>query len=310
MSPHPRSVQRIDYQGWPDSLLLSNGLVEAVVVPAVGRVMQLRFVGERDGPFWENPTIGAHTAATDTEGWANFGGDKAWPSPQSDWDRLAGRGWPPPTSFDGRPMEASVDGPASLTLISPIDAGYGIRVKRRVELAPDRPVMTVTTTYEKAAEAPLEVGVWVITQLKNPVLVSVPLRGACGKGSDFVPQSDRLPADLHVAAGLLSLTRDPRENHKIGMRAATLVWVGATELLRIDSSLVAGAKYPDDGCSAEVYTNADPLPYVELELLGPLTRLAAGEKIERVSSYTLGRRTNPDPRADVKRLLEAGSKQP
>jgi len=35
MSPHPRSVQHIDYKGWPNSLLLSNGLLEAVVVPAI-----------------------------------------------------------------------------------------------------------------------------------------------------------------------------------------------------------------------------------------------------------------------------------
>jgi hypothetical protein len=303
MSPHPRSVQRIDYQGWSDSFLLSNGLVEAVVVPSVGRIMQLRFAGERDGPFWENPMIGTRTTAIDASDWANFGGDKAWPSPQADWEHMARRSWPPPAGFDGQPMEAAIDGPAAVTLVSPIDAGYGIRVRRRIELSPDRPVMTVTTTYERVAGAPIEVAVWVITQLKNPVVVSAPLGEASGKGSGFEPQSDELPAGLHVADGLLSLTRDPRQNHKIGMRAATLVWIGATELLRIDSALVAGAKYPDDGCSAEVYTNADPLPYVELELLGPLARLEVGGSIERVSSYTLVRRTNPDPKLEVRRLL-------
>ena len=310
MSPHPRSVQRIDYQGWSDSFLLSNGLVEAVVVPSVGRIMQLRFAGERDGPFWENPMIGAHTTATDAEGWANFGGDKAWPSPQADWEHMARRSWPPPAGFDGQPMEAAIDGPAAVTLASPIDAGYGIRVRRRIELSPDRPIMTVTTTYERVAGAPIEVAVWVITQLKNPVVVSAPLGEASGKGSGFESQSDELPAGLHVADGLLSLTRDPRQNHKIGMRAATLVWIGATELLRIDSALVAGAKYPDDGCSAEVYTNADPLPYVELELLGPLASLAVGESIERVSTYTLGRRTEKDPATEIKRLLAVSTDSP
>ena len=310
MSPHPRSVQHIDYKGWPNSLLLSNGLLEAVVVPAIGRVMQLRFAGERDGPFWENPMIGAHTTATDAEGWANFGGDKAWPSPQADWEHIARRSWPPPAGFDGQPMEAAIDGPAAVTLASPIDAGYGIRVRRRIELSPDRPIMTVTTTYERVAGAPIEVAVWVITQLKNPVVVSAPLGEASGKGTGYEPQSDELPAGLHVADGLLSLTRDPRQNHKIGMRAATLVWIGTTEMLRIDSALVAGAKYPDDGCSAEVYTNADPLPYVELELLGPLASLAVGESIERVSTYTLGRRTEKDPATEIKRLLAVSTDSP
>lgn len=284
--------------------------MEAVVVPAIGRVMQLRLVGELDGPFWENPALAARNAVADPNDWSNFGGDKAWPSPQSDWDRLAGRGWPPPAGFDGRPMEASIDESAAVTLVSPIDAGYGIRVRRRIELSPDRPVMTVTTTYEKVAGGPLEVAVWVITQLKDPVVVSVPLGKGSGQGSEFLPQSKELPSGLRVAGGLLSLTRDPRQNHKIGMRAATLVWVGAAELLRIDSALVAGAKYPDEGCSAEIYTNADPLLYVELELLGPLARLEVGGKIERVSAYTLVRRADPDSKLEVARLLAGKSGLP
>lgn len=310
MPPHPCSVQHIDYKGWKDSLLLSNGLVEAIVVPAIGRVMQLRFVGEKDGPIWENPALSAGNTARDPDEWANYGGDKTWPSPQSGWERAAGRGWPPPQSFDGLPAEATVEGNSAVTLVSPVEPGFGIRARRRIELATDRPVLTITTTYDKISGPPAEVAVWVITQLKDPAMVCAPLAEASGNGQGFVPQSDELPAGLHVADQLLSLTRDPRQNHKLGMRAATLVWVGTTELLRIDSSLVAGAKYPDDGCSAEVYTNADPLRYVELELLGPLTRLAVGQNIERVSTYTLGRRTNPDPRADVKRLLDAGGKQP
>jgi hypothetical protein len=304
MTPHPRSVQRIDYQGWPGSLLLGNGLVEAVVVPAIGRIMQLRFVGERDGPFWENPSPPAPNTARVANDWANYGGDKAWPSPQSDWERVSGRGWPPPDAFDGRPMEATIESSGAVTLLSPVDTGYGIRVRRRIELAADRPVMTVTTTYEKIAGQPVEVAVWVITQLKDPLLVGAPLAGSPDKGVDFVPQSGGQPAGLKVADRILSLTRDPRQNHKIGMHSGTLVWVGATELLQIDTVLVAGARYPDDGCSAEIYTNADPLAYVELELLGPAALMAAGEKIEHTSNYTLERRTGIEPALEIKRVLK------
>jgi hypothetical protein len=305
MSSHPLSVQPIEYRGWTHSLLLSNGLVEAIVVPAIGRVMQLRFTGDREGPIWENPALAAGNVPPDPKEWANFGGDKAWPSPQSDWDHFAGRGWPPPSAFDGCSMEATVDGTSAVILASPIDPGYGVRVRRRIELAADRPVMTITTTYEKVAGSPVEVAVWVITQLKDPLLVSAPLVGSSGKAAGFVLQSETPPPSLHAADSLLSLTRDPMQNHKIGMRAGTLVWVGATELLRIDSTLVSGKPYPDSGCSAEIYTNADPLAYVELELLGPLTRLAVGEKIERVSSYSLARRSLPDPKLEVSRLLAA-----
>ena len=200
-----------------------------------------------EASYWENPALSAENGERDSEGWANYGGDKTWPSPQSGWERAAGRGWPPPQAFDGLPAEARIEGDSAVTLVSAVEPGYGIRARRRIELAADRPVLTVTTTYDKISGPPVEVAVWVITQVKDPALVCAPLSGATGNAQGFVPQSDELPAGLHVAGQLLSLTRDFRQNHKIGMQAATLVWVGATELLRIDSSLVAGAKYPDDG---------------------------------------------------------------
>lgn len=306
MPPPPSSVTHINYQGWSDAILLSNGLVEAVIVPVVGRVMQFRFAGSPDGPFWENAALRGQRPRPGSEDWANFGGDKAWPAPQTDWKRLALRDWPPPESFDGLPMKVVIDGP-TVTLIAPEDPGFGMRVRRRIELAPDRPVMVITTSFEKTKGPPLETGVWVITQLKDPVAVYAPLPDSAPAGAGYIRQSEDLPAKLKQNNGLLSLMRDPQKNHKIGALAGTLVWVGPSELVRIDSALVPGGRYPDDGCSAEVYTNADPLAYVELELLGPLTRLATGERTERVSSYTLARRADSDPEADARRLLAGDS---
>jgi hypothetical protein len=310
MSQNSRTIRPIDYKGWTNSILLSNGLVEAIVVPAIGRVMQLRFVGEKDGPIWENPSVEAWNAAHDSNGWSNFGGDKAWPAPQTDWQRISGLGWPPPKAFDGSPMQWSVDGSSAVTLVSPVAPGYGVRVRRRIELAADQPTMTITTTYEKVAGPPTDVAVWVITQLKDPVLVCVPIAKSTALNATFVPLSDGLPAGLHRAPGMLSFTRDSGQNRKIGVRAGSLVWVGATSLLRIDSSLVQGGRYPDDGCSAEIYTSADPLAYVELEFLGPLSHLSAGEKIERVSSYTLVHRSGSDLKSDAARLLAGATSLP
>ncbi len=294
---------RINYQGWPDAIVLSNGVVEAVIVPAIGRVMQLRFAGEQEGPFWENDKLRGTKPDSASADWANFGGDKAWPAPQANWPQIISRGWPPPGGFDGMPMEAVVEGSAVI-LVSPVDPGFGIRVRRRIELQPDRPVMTITTCYEKISGPPVETGVWVITQVKDPVAVYAILPAATHSAAGYVRQSDELPANFKLADGLIALTRDPKKNHKIGALAGSLVWVGHAELLRIDSALISGGKYPDDGSSAEIYTNLDPLAYVELEILGPLTRMVVGDKIERLSTYTLEHRTQDDPAAEVRRLLE------
>ena len=38
-APKPVIVTRLTWHGWPGSVRLSNGIVEAVVVPAIGRIM-------------------------------------------------------------------------------------------------------------------------------------------------------------------------------------------------------------------------------------------------------------------------------
>lgn len=296
------SLVRTEFHGWHDAMILSNGLMEAVIVPQIGRIMQFRFAGESEGPFWENPQMAGGRPAPESGDWLNYGGDKAWPAPQSDWARIASRPWPPPTGFDGKPMEAIVDG-STVVLKSAIDPNFGIRALRRIQLASNRPVMTVTTTFEKLAGQPMEIGVWTITQAKDPAAVYAVLPQPPPADRAFVPMSERLPAGLAVENGLIGLTRDPHENCKIGARAPTLMWIGSNEVLQIDSALVSGAKYPDQGCSVEIYTNRDPLDYVELEILGPLARMNIGDKIERMTTFTLERRREKDPGAEARRVL-------
>ncbi len=290
------------YRGWPDAIIVGNGVVEAVVVPAVGRVMQFRFVGETEGPFWENPGLRGRRSEASADAWTNFGGDKAWPAPQDTWGRQAGRAWPPPAGFDGLPMTAESDD-TGVTLISAVDAGYGIRVRRRIELAAAAPEMTITTRFEKVAGPPVSVGVWTITQVRDPVAVAAVRSDPPPSAPAYVRLSEDLPADLKVTGDLITLARAPQGNRKIGVRSASLFWIGRRETLRIDSALVPGASYPDHGSSAEIYTNADPLPYVELEFLGPLESLAAGGQLERRSVYTLAHRTGPDSAGEIRRLM-------
>lgn len=307
-SSHPEdigplgSLIRTNYHGWTNSLLLSNGRVEAVIVPAVGRVMQFRFVGQEDGPFWENRAMDGLKPEPGSTEWGNFGGDKSWPAPQADWNRVTPRAWPPPVAFDAMPVEVKADG-FVVTLVSAVDPDYGIRTVRRIRLDLDRPVMTIDTTYEKVAGAPLRVSVWVITQLKDPVLAcaQLPKFGRFREG--YSSQSEELPARLKIADGLLSLTRDPKASHKVGTDSGILFWVGRDSALVIVSARQIFGDYPDDGCSAEIYTNPDPLGYVELEMLGPLQKMIVGDKISRSSTYTLLRRTEVDPDLEVRKLL-------
>jgi hypothetical protein len=87
--------------------------------------------------------------------------------------------------------------------------------------------------------------------------------------------------------GWLALRRDPRDSYKIGTAASSLIWVGDSTVVRIDSPRLPKAEYADRNSSAEVYTNGGELQYVELEMLGPLATLAPGQTISQTNTYTL-----------------------
>lgn len=297
------TVTKINYQGWRDSYILSNGQVEAVIVPKVGRIMQFRFKGG-EATFWENNQVYGKAPNVKSEEWGYFGagGDKTWPAPQSAWEKITGRAWPPPATFNSVPFSAKVNR-HEVTLISPIDPFYGIRVYRKITLEPRKPVMKVTTTYEKVKGKPQNVSVWIVTQLCDPVKVYAALPQPSIFPEGYNKQSENLAANLKVNNGLLSLTRDRNKSHKIGSDAGTLLWMGKKVAVRIDSPRVPGASYPDNNSSAEIYTNLDPKAYVEIEFLSPLKTLRVGQKMDLTTTYTLIPRITENAEQEARKIL-------
>ncbi len=294
-------MTRISYHGWPECYLLSNGCVEAVVVPAIGRVMQLRLAGETEGPFWENRALDGQLHGQASDVWINFGGDKCWPAPQSAWLRQQGREWPPPVAFDARPAQAAAT-EFGVTMTSPVDPGFGIQVVRHVELDAGQPVLRIRTEYRKLLGGALRVGIWTITQLREPERVAILLKENSHFANGYLGLLAARPAELKLDGRHLWLKRHTSEQVKIGTDGSSMVWVRAGCALRIDAEAGPG-EYPDGGCVTEIYTNPDPLPYVELEVLGPLQAINAGERIERSSAYTLRPRSTSDPEEEARKML-------
>jgi len=303
----PTTVESFSYQGWPGSFRLSNGTVEAVIVPAVGRVMQFHFLGE-DAVLWESSLLYGKATDPTSKEWQNFGGDKSWPSPQDDWPKMIGRGWPPPATFDAVPLQGTATG-NSVELVSPVDPAYGIRVRRRIELEPGKPVMRITTIYEKVHGAPVKVGIGVITQLRDPLraFMVLPPKSRFPKG--YVLLQFDPPYNARFEGRLFSLARSQSTHTQIGSDADTLLWMNDRYVLRIDSPRVEGAEYTDQGSNAVIYTNAGPDGYVELETFGPLTLIQVGDKIERTNTYTLMRRLENDVDAEARRIVASTAPQ-
>jgi hypothetical protein len=303
------TITKDSFHGW-EALVLRNSTAEATVVPAIGRIMQLAFVesgGRARGPLWSHPGIGPDLPP-DENGWINIGGDKAWPAPQSRWEAIAGKGWPPPKTFDNSPFAARRVGDAGneVELLSAVDPAYGLRVRRTIALDPAAPILTVETCYEKMAGEPVKAGVWTITQLVSPqrLFMRLPARSAFPDG--FAQRLPDRPNDLRIAGRLLSLARDPAAKTMLAGDGDALLWVGDGPDLLIET--VAHAHDPTDewpdGAHAQIYTSSDEaLPYVELELFSPLRDLRIGQRACLRVRYTLEARANADATAEAKRVL-------
>ena len=286
-------IRKEAYHGWNEALVIGNGKVEAIIVPEIGRVMQFRFAGEEEGPFWENRALDGKKPDSQSSEWGNFGGDKSWPAPQAEWEKMTGRGWPPPAAFDSMPVDAKVEKDA-VVLTTKVDRHYGIEEVRRITLGRDTAEMIIDTTYHKKEGAPVRVSVWIITQLNHPELMLMSLPDKSIFATGYNKQSAKLPLGLEVRGGAVLCRRSTTDSTKIGSDANSIVWGGKSHVVEVFSEREKGGEFPDNGSSAEIYTNPDPNAYVELELLGPLQSLRMGESISRRQLYRLHRR-NSEP---------------
>jgi len=297
-------ILRTNYHGWSNSVIMSNGKIEVIVVPEINRIMVFRFCGG-ENVFWENMKLLGQKADSEAKDWINFGGDKSWPAPQSAWISITGRGWPPPKGFDSMPatLEIRKD---YVQLISAIDPSYGIRVIRTISLNKSKPVMIVDTVYEKLWGEPLDVSVWVITQMRDPVGVFIPVSEKMALSTNllFVKLTDELPSNFCITNGLLSLTRNQKTGCKIGVNSESMIWMDDKYVLKIEFSRKKNAEYPDHGSNIEVWTNPDPYPYIELETLGPIVKLKKGEKVKATNTYILSRRSSFIALQDAQRVRD------
>lgn len=267
-------VERVSYHGWPEAYRLSNGTVDLVVVPEIGRIMRYGYLG-RPNVLWENAGLRGKTLdpARPSPEWVNFGGDKLWPAPQSAY-------WPPDPHLDGAPQSVTIVSGTRLRMESPRSAKLGIRFVRVIALADSGTGVRIRNTVVNDSRDEVEVSVWEVTQIGEPAWAALDLyrRGRFPRGYHVFPDSAPAAGAVAVRRGEVRLRRDPKQGGKIGAdspRGQARARVGGV-VFTVSAPLERGAPYPDQGCAQEIWSNPDPLRYMELELLGPIVRLRPG----------------------------------
>lgn len=283
------SVSEIEYQGWENSIQITNGDAKLVVVPAIGRIMHYGLVDGRN-ILWSDPALHGRTLPGEPNRneagryvWTNFGGDKIWPNEQRDFERINGYPWPPDHWFDGVAQEIEVvnDG---VVMTSAVSAYNGARSVREIRLAETGTRVTIHQRIEKLKQArvePLSYTIWSVTQIVPPQEILYRLNPSSRfEAGYYIFEFARGTAvkNFKVVSGVGVFTPDALECQKTG--ADSDHWLAAV----VDNIVFAqffervdAESYPDGGLSAEVFTCPQ---YTELELLSPLAPLRIGQALE------------------------------
>jgi hypothetical protein len=288
------TVQQMNYYGWEGAYRMTNGTVELVFVPQIGRVMRYGFVGGAN-LLWENTALWGKTAApAEVKDWINYGGDKLWPAPQERW------GWPPDPYLDGSPHTVTVLPDNRLRVESPFSEKHGIRFVREITLAASGTEVTFLNTMINASDRDQRWSVWQVTQIDDPDVTEMPshAHGRNPKGYYVFPEAEPEAGMLTQEKGLVRLRRSAVKASKIGGDSPK-GWIAArrgTLRLTMSATYEPGQEYPDNGSMLEIYTNPDPLRYIELELLGPIRTLRPGEKTAFTTRWRLQRVSQTETR--------------
>jgi len=280
----------IEYRGWKNNLLLTNGEVEVVVTLDVGpRVICYRV----PGGFNVLKNYDEMMGGTLEHEWQIRGGHRFWLAPE-DLTR---------TYFaDNRPVAWQQTGPHAAVFTPPPEAEYGVQKTMSVALDGHRVNITMTVTNIGAAAT--ELAPWGPTVMAPGGVEIIPLppkRNHPGHVSNARTPADYAPnqsiilwpffdfADSRWNFGCkyIMLRQDPNQSPtKIGL-AHREGWVGYVNqgtlfVKRFDYR--EGAVYPDGGTRYQTFSNEDML---EMETCGELVTLAPGASATLTESWEL-----------------------
>jgi hypothetical protein len=278
-------VEKTEYRGWKNCYRVTNGEVELIVTADVGpRIIRYGFVGGQN-LFKE---FADQMGKSGEEKFQLRGGDRVWKAPE---DPVAT--WAP----DNVPVEIQVTS-TGLIAREPVEPLTKLQKEIEVSMEPSGPNVTVSHRISNRSLFSLEFSAWALTMMApgGVAVAGFPPRGHHPQNLEatnpLVMWAYTNLADHRwkFTRKYLTLRQDPSDSEpqKIGSSNPD-TWVayllnGEAFIKRTKPDL--SKPYPDFGCSFETFTNQD---FLEVETLGPLTKLAPGQTVELVEGWGLFR---------------------
>jgi hypothetical protein len=285
-------MQVVEYRGWPNNVVLTNGRVELVATLDVGpRVIAYR----RPGGFNVLKNYDAMMGGAGEAEWQIRGGHRFWLAPED----LTRTYFP-----DNRPVKHEALGERAVRLTPPPEDEYGVQKEMTLRLADVGTRVDVTLTVTNVGTTATDLAPWGPTVLAPGGVEIIPLPPKAPHPGH--PSNAKSPADFGPNQSLilwpyfdfadprwtfgsryLFLRQDPaRGPTKIGL-AHREGWVGYLNrgtlfVKRFDYR--EGAVYPDGGTRYQTFSNEDML---EMETCGELVTLPPGGSAELHESWEL-----------------------
>ncbi|MFB3828671.1 MAG: hypothetical protein ACE15B_18020 [Bryobacteraceae bacterium] len=277
-------IQKIDYQGWPNSYRITNGEVEAVVTSDIGpRIMRYGFTGGQN-LFKEFPATLGRSGEPE---WVIRGGHRIWIAPEDVEKTYAPDNGPVRIQVRGGVLEAT----------QPVEPSTGLEKRIVVTMDAAGAGVQVRHYIRNTRTQPIELAPWALSVMApgGAGIHGFPPRGThpemLAPSNPLVMWafSDLADPRWTFTKKYLILRQDPANPvpQKLGSfnPETWAAYLLGTELFVKRYSALPGT-YPDLGCSFETFTNAD---FLELETLGPLQTLAQNAELEHIETWTLHR---------------------
>ncbi|MEP7142669.1 MAG: hypothetical protein ABI707_07355 [Ferruginibacter sp.] len=276
-------TEKINFEGWPNCIRLFNAEIELIITTDIGpRIVRMGFISKQNF-FYLAPE---HAGKTGGSEWKIYGGHRLWLAPEE----IDLSYYP-----DNDPVSYRVE-PNSIKVTQSKEITTGIVKEMEVSLLHGSNRITVLHRLINQGTGEIEVAPWAISALAGNGRAIIP-QEPFGEGNEYL-----LPA-RSLALWQYTKMNDPRwswgekyiqahqnpahnTEQKIGIlnKQGWCAYALNGELLIKKFPCIPGALYPDYMCNNEVYINENLL---EIETLGPLTKLQHGASIEHVEHWLL-----------------------
>ncbi len=290
----PPAVRSAPFKGW-DAVWIERGPLTLILVPQVGgRIMSVCWHG-RELSFVNPAYLGRVddiALITDLHdykrrvGFLLWGGEKTWLAPQDRWTDGS-----PFVDLDSGAYDLALDRTTgAATMTSPVCRETGVQIERRLELGDRAGTWRITHTLRNRSERVVSWAPWDVDMMLRPATVFLPTRKASPYPAG-VRTFDNEGVSTRARDEVVSLLDDIAVIScrrplwfKYGVdaepgRLLAVLEAGESGLVGYRKSVPTYYPRPyGNGCVLEVY-NAPALPYLELELHGPLASLRPGESV-------------------------------